>query len=432
MTLFDSSDPIDELSQLRTEMAEMRAEIEGLRSALASERPASPSVDDGQIGQDAVPSVVSRRHALRSAGVLAAGAVAGGVGLVAAASPAAAASGNFDGSPAVFANGGSSSGSIGVDAQVQGAGSWAVLAVSTGNDGRGVNSTATGSGGVGVYGEGGMAGVFGYSLDGMGVYAQTNGNTAGVYGDSRVSTGTNAVGVVGYSAENIGVRGTGARYGVWGETVDGTGVLGSGTIGAYFYGADASVSIGGTGAHLRFAGAAVPTSTSIAHEKADVIVDSNGVMWICTAAGTPGTWLQVAGAGTAGAFHALTPGRVYDSRLGSPAPGPMSPSSASRTVSVANKINSSTGVVVTSNFVPSGATAVFANVTIADTTTSGYLAINPGGVTTRDASTINWAGDGLAIANGVVLTLNASRQVTIVQGGPGSANVLIDVIGYYR
>jgi hypothetical protein len=101
-------------------------------------------------------------------------------------------------------------------------------------------------------------------------------------------------------------------------------------------------------------------------------------------------------------------------------------------VSVADKFNLLTGAV-TRDFVPLGATAVFANVTIADTTTSGYLTINPGGVTTGGASTINWSGDGLAIANGVVLTLNAAtRGVTILQGGPGSANVLIDIIGYYR
>jgi hypothetical protein len=32
----------------------------------------------------------------------------------------------------------------------------------------------------------------------------------------------------------------------------------------------------------------------------------------------------------------------------------------------------------------------------------------------------------------VVLVLDASRQVTIVAGGPGATNVIVDVMGYYR
>jgi hypothetical protein len=71
-----------ELDALRQEIAQLRDELHELRPATA----------------------ISRRHALRSAGVVAAGALAGGIATIASAGPAAAASGNFTGDPAVTAD----------------------------------------------------------------------------------------------------------------------------------------------------------------------------------------------------------------------------------------------------------------------------------------------------------------------------------------
>ena len=72
-----------------TEFDAWRQEIAQLRDELHELRPAT---------------AISRRHALRSAGVVAAGALAGGIATIAAAGPAAAASGNFTGDPAVTAD----------------------------------------------------------------------------------------------------------------------------------------------------------------------------------------------------------------------------------------------------------------------------------------------------------------------------------------
>ena len=73
-----------------------------------------------------------------------------------------------------------------------------------------------------------------------------------------------------------------------------------------------------------------------------------------------------------------------------------------------------------------------ANVTVVGTASGGYLAVNPGGVTAVTASTINWSAAGQILANGITLTLNASRQVTVVCGGGGAAtDYIIDVLGYY-
>ena len=57
--------------------------------------------------------------------------------------------------------------------------------------------------------------------------------------------------------------------------------------------------------------------------------------------------------------------------------------------------------------------------------------MNPGGDTVEGASTINWSAAGQTLANGVALTLNGSRQLTVVAGGPGSTNFIIDISGYW-
>ena len=134
---------------------------------------------------------------------------------------------------------------------------------------------------------------------------------------------------------------------------------------------------------------------------------------------------------TAGAFTPVTPARVYDSRLSTYALHGVLGSGQNRPISVANSFDVN-GTPVTANFVPIGATAVFANVTVVDTTGNGWLAINPGGTTAVSASSINWSASGQILANGISLTLNATRQITVVNGSSGSTNFIIDVLGYYR
>ncbi|MBJ7308523.1 MAG: hypothetical protein JHC63_11790 [Acidimicrobiia bacterium] len=195
-----------------------------------------------------------------------------------------------------------------------------------------------------------------------------------------------------------------------------------GTVGVVAYGTDA---------HIRMPPSGNPPPLfSTAQSAGSIKLDSNRVLWLCVTSGTPGVWQQIGGLGVAGAYHAVTPSRVYDSRLSTyPLNGVLS-SSQNRTISVANSYNTS-GVLVTSNFVPAGATAVFANVTVVGTVGEGWLAVNPGGVTAVSASTINWSAAGQILANGVALTLNGSRQLTVVNGSPGSTNFFIDITGYW-
>jgi hypothetical protein len=148
-----------------------------------------------------------------------------------------------------------------------------------------------------------------------------------------------------------------------------------------------------------------------------------------------GVWQKLAGPGTAGAFHPVTPGRVYDSRAALPAAGGLV-GGGSRVVSVADRRNLDTGAVVEANFVPAGATAVSANVTVVNTVGSGFVVANPGGVVTVGAATVNWFSSGQILNNGVILKLGSGvndRKLTLVAGGGAGAStdIVIDITGYW-
>jgi len=150
-------------------------------------------------------------------------------------------------------------------------------------------------------------------------------------------------------------------------------------------------------------------------------------------AGTPGTWRKIAGPSTGGAFHAISPSRVYDSRASEPTGNVgLLTNGTSRTVSVADQRDLTTGAVTTAGIVPAGATAVTANVTVTNTQGAGFLAINPGGDDEIKAAAVNWSANGQILNNGLNLTLNGSREITIVCGGGGNTHVVVDITGYFR
>ena len=165
-----------------------------------------------------------------------------------------------------------------------------------------------------------------------------------------------------------------------------------------------------------------------------MFMQENGALWFCVASSGSQRWRRVAGPTGAGGFNAITPIRVYDSRAANPAGNVgILNSGSNRTISVADSRNSS-GEVIQTNSIPAGALAVTANVTVTGTTgIGGYLSINPGGNTSEATSSINWFGAGQNIANGLTLTLNTSRQLTVVCGtGTGSnTHFIVDISGYY-
>lgn len=270
-----------------------------------------------------------------------------------------------------------------------------------------IGEASSGSYGWGVYGRN----VNG--SQGRGVFGQNGGSSGqGVYG---LNTGSIGIGVYGEHK----AAGTESGTGVLGKSNTGVGVIGNG--------ATVDISAVGTGKFLLTAPgfANPPTGASTAGTLGR---DAAGNLWYSPASGV---YRKLAGTGTAGAFHALTPARLYDSRAAAPSIGQLA-GGGTRTLSMADKRDLNTGNPVTANYVPAGATAIACNVTVVNTAGSGFLTINPGGVTEINAATINWSGAGQILNNGVIVTLNASREVTVICGGTAaSTDFVIDVTGYF-
>ena len=435
------SDVLAELRELRAEVTTLRAQVANSSLPMSSAQPMSnPSTTLAPVSADN-SDPVSRRQALRTAGIMAAGALAGGTAIVAAAGPAAAASGSFDGNPAVTAVG-----SPAVNADTTDTGQSAIEAVANYANSIGVSAAGFSTNSIGVLGVGTRAGVWG---------AASGGGTSGIHGEASAGNGLYAVRGVG-SVSSVGVRGesgtvavqgiaTSSGTGIWGESITGAAVRGDASStgrGAQFSSAQGvaleasggtigTISTGTYSALLLGATAFAPTAASShAYEAGEMTRGPGGVLWYCVESGTPGKWRTLSAPTGAGSFYAVTPARAYDSRLSTYPQNGVLGSLQNRTISVANRYDVN-GTLVTSNFVPAGATAVFANVTVVDTVGAGYLAVNPGGTTAVAASTINWSASGQVLANGISLTLNASREITVVNGSGGSTQFIIDITGYW-
>jgi hypothetical protein len=193
-------------------------------------------------------------------------------------------------------------------------------------------------------------------------------------------------------------------------------------------GAPVGVTAKGGAAALKLLPAAgtAPAGRSDAHALGEIDIDSAGDVWLCVAAGTPGTWRKLGGPATAGAFHALDPFRAFDSRWS----GTSLHGGESTIVSVADA-HDLDGAVTVAGRVPAGASAVAFNLTVTQTVNSGYLSVAPGTTTVVGASSINWASSGLDLANGLIVGVDASRQLKVFAGGGGSTHFIIDVAGYY-
>jgi hypothetical protein len=233
-------------------------------------------------------------------------------------------------------------------------------------------------------------------------WANLDTHPTGLYAFTDAGVNCSAVEAVGSGPKSVGIRATGGRANVL----------------------------------LAPVGLAGPARAD-AHLLGELINDSTGTLWLCVAAGTPGVWRKLASSGTAGAFHPISPARVYDSRLAAPTPGKLLSGTPGRVVSVADGRDPSTGAIVPAqqNVVPAGATAIVYNLTVVDTEGSagGFLSAVPGDAAVLAGSSINWFGPNQIIANGLTSKLDANRQVKVFAGGinGAAANFLIDVNGFY-
>ncbi len=324
--------------------------------------------------------------------------------------------------------------------------------------GRGVAGVTDdlGATGVGVYGKTGgtdASGIVGESTamngSGAGVKGTASGyGGVGVRGDST-NTGGTGPGVLGTSPSvfGVGVRGIatsslGDTYGVWGAAVSptGTGVIGwadgadatgvrgkalgaSGT-GVEGIGNDTGINASSGRTQLHLTGVPVaPLGAGLARAAGEIVFDANQDLWVCVAAGTPGTWKRIAGPSTAGAFVPLpAPVRVYDSRVGFlPATGPKAKLAPGTPRAVDCTANSSG--------VPVGASGVLVNLVATGVSVAGDMAIYKDGIPYPGTSNLNFAG-GQTVAVTTFSALSASGKVAVRSNvGP---EVVLDVLGYYQ
>lgn len=277
--------------------------------------------------------------------------------------------------------------------------------------------------------------------DNSGTVPQAHGTAVVVGHATTLDTGVQgtaqlrgAAGVGGYSAGVNGVGVRAAASGAGGTGLSATG--GSVAVATTMPPAEDNAAVTVTGARrglvtsptttfpLSLAPGAQTGPPTTAAVVGDVAVDAAGTVWFCTVAGAPGTFVRLGGTGGAGQFTPISPVRVYDTRVGSPAPGPFAMGTV-RTVSVARALGGTVDVV------PPRATAISFNLTITRTTGAGWVAVDPGDATSSSTSSINWFGAGQTLANATVVKLDPSRRVRLTSGGPGTTEVVMDVTGYY-
>jgi hypothetical protein len=232
----------------------------------------------------------------------------------------------------------------------------------------------------------------------------------GILNGLFANAGTALLGVAsGNGNQGIGITG-------WSKKPLGTGIVGfTGAAGAYggeFFGGLAEV-------RLRPGGAAPITLTN-AHQVGEMYEDESGILWICVAAGSPGSWREISGPTSSGAFHAIAPRRVYDSRTGVKLVG-----GADRDISIATATDG------TADVVPAGATAVSLTVTITETETNGgFVAVRPQGTEYKGTSSINWFGPDQNLANTAITALGGDRMITV--RASNATHLVLDVTGFYR
>jgi len=230
--------------------------------------------------------------------------------------------------------------------------------------------------------------------------------------DGTLPANTSAF-VVAAANANAAVEGNSSSIGVLGNAT--TGVMGVGDIGGVFSGDSNAINLN----PQSFAGESIPSGDD--HLKGDLLVDVNGVLWLCVADGTPGTWIRV----SHGGMRLLpSPQRAYDSRVAGN--GARVNQGETVTIQIA-------GVVPG---VPLNALGVIANLTVDRTLGGGFLTAYPAGTPVPGTSNVNWNTNAQTIANGATIGLGGGgislfADASVPAGTPAT-HVIVDVAGYIR
>jgi hypothetical protein len=151
---------------------------------------------------------------------------------------------------------------------------------------------------------------------------------------------------------------------------------------------------------------------------------TGGQVTIYNHSGTVDVILDVAGwyGATGSPLQTVVPARAVDTRPGSGLPyeGQTLGPDQQLTVDLAGLA----GVPA------SGATAVAINVTVTNTTAAGALMVGPGGQPLPDTSEVNWS-KGQTVENLVILASGTDTSITFYNRSLGSADLVVDVYGWY-
>jgi hypothetical protein len=123
----------------------------------------------------------------------------------------------------------------------------------------------------------------------------------------------------------------------------------------------------------------------------------------------------------------VEPVRVFDSRT---APT----SSGGGRLTSGSSIGIPFGAAVDSVSPGESPAAVWANITVTDTTGAGYLVVRPSDPTglapLPATSNVNWSTNGQTLANLSLVAIGDETYIEVHAGGSGSAHVIVDLQGY--
>ncbi|HEY2597870.1 MAG TPA: PQQ-binding-like beta-propeller repeat protein [Candidatus Dormibacteraeota bacterium] len=125
--------------------------------------------------------------------------------------------------------------------------------------------------------------------------------------------------------------------------------------------------------------------------------------------------------GTAGEEVGLVPARITDTRAGSGLPN------AGATLAGGTSLD--VQVTGAGNVPATGVSAVILNVTATHTTAAGFFTVWPTGLARPTASSLNWVA-GQTVPNRVIVPIG-SGKVSVYNGSSGTADLIIDVSGYF-
>jgi hypothetical protein len=250
---------------------------------------------------------------------------------------------------------------------------------------------------------------------------------------------TNASGLWGLGSSGFsGVFGQGNGSngrGVYGVSDSGYGVLAASTTGIDIYAF-------GTGRLQQYLQSATGAPTTGTYAKGEQIRDASGDLYICTVAGTPGTWKKVAAipAGKLGGALVFLPKpfRLFDTRPGVSGcpidPGtPMTPAQII-TLQVTGTASTTDATLV----VPTGATGIIGDLICINTASngittpgSGFLTLQPHNPSPTGNSYLHYYGDDVVqiYHNSFTIGLDSNGKLDVGNFN-ASTNVGIDVMGY--